>query len=170
MAEKVKYLKEIVPHLQKKFGEEKAQFIIDKAWQRYAEIVEENKDEPKAYYTHTRQRRTIGWVLLALSVLMIAGALAVAVWDGFRNGFTFLQFFIRLVTIFTVYKLFDMIFFDYFLLLKLHFFQHYYPEVENAFADPNRKYGFNIKSQLVKLISVFPAISALVAWICTLVK
>ena len=56
MAEKVKYLKEIVPHLEKRFGEDRAQAIIDKAWRRYAEIVEENKDEPKAYYTHTRKR------------------------------------------------------------------------------------------------------------------
>lgn len=56
MAEKVKYLKEIVPHLEKRFGEDRARVIIDKAWRRYAEIVAENKDEPKAYYTHTRKR------------------------------------------------------------------------------------------------------------------
>ena len=31
-----------------------------------------------------------------------------------------------------------------------------------------RKYGFNIKSQLLKLFVIFPAVSALAAWICTL--
>lgn len=56
MAEKVKYLDGIVSHLEKRFGAEKATAVIDKAWQRYAELIEENKDEPKAYYTHTRQR------------------------------------------------------------------------------------------------------------------
>ncbi len=114
--------------------------------------------------------RTIGWVLMVFSILMILGALGTALWDGIRSGFTFRQFFLRLVIMFTVYKLYDMIFFDYFLLMKFHFFQHYFPEVESVFDDPKRKYGFNLKSQLVKLILVFPAISALAAWICTLLN
>jgi hypothetical protein len=112
--------------------------------------------------------RTIGWVLMVFSILMILGSLAIAILDGFRCGFTFRQFFTRLVIIFTVYKVYDMIFFDYFLLLKSHFFQYYYPEVERVME--GRKYGFNIRSQLVKLFVIFPAISALAAWICTLVK
>ncbi len=110
--------------------------------------------------------RTIGWVLMAFSFLMILGAVVIAIWDGFRSGFTFWQFFTRLLIMFTIYKIYDMIFFDYFLLCRFHFFQHYYPEVESALE--GRKYGFNIKSQLVKLLVVFPAISALAAWICTL--
>lgn len=114
--------------------------------------------------------RTIGWVLMAFSVLMILGALAIAIWDSFRSRFTFWRLFIRLVVMFTVYKLYDMIFFDYFLLMKFHFFQHYYPEVKSVFDDSNRKYGFNIKSQLLKLLVIFPAASALVAWICTLIS
>ena len=31
-----------------------------------------------------------------------------------------------------------------------------------------RKYGFNIVSQLLKLFVIFPTVSALAAWICTL--
>ena len=56
MAKQVKYLGQIVPHLEKKYGREKAGVIMEKARARYAELVTENKDEPKAYYTHTRQR------------------------------------------------------------------------------------------------------------------
>ncbi len=112
--------------------------------------------------------RTIGWVLMGFSFLMILGAFVIAVWDGFRNGFTFRQFFTRLVIIFTVYKIYDMIFFDYFLLLKFRFFQHYYPEGKSVLE--GKKYGFNIRSQLLKLLVIFPAISALAAWLCTLVK
>ncbi|MBQ8921595.1 MAG: hypothetical protein IJ060_05470 [Oscillospiraceae bacterium] len=52
------------------------------------------------------------------------------------------------------------------LLMKSGFFQHYFPETAPALA--NRKYGFNIISQLVKLLIIFPAASALAAWICTL--
>jgi len=110
--------------------------------------------------------RAIGWVLMVFSILMILGALGIAIWDGFRSGFTFWQFFLRLAIMFTVYKAYDMVFFDYFLLCKFRFFQHYYPEVESTYE--GRKYGFNIKSQMLKLFVIFPAVSALVAWICTL--
>ena len=51
--------------------------------------------------------------------------LGIAIWDGFRSGFTFWQFFLRIAIMFTVYKVYDMIFFDYFLLCKFRFFQHY---------------------------------------------
>lgn len=109
--------------------------------------------------------RIIGWTLMVFSVLMILGVGVIAVWDGFRSAFTFSQFFLRFVMIFTIYKLYDMICFDYFLLMKFHFFQYYYPEVESVY--PLKKYGFNIKSQLLKLLVIFPAASALAAWICT---
>jgi len=111
--------------------------------------------------------RTLGWVMMIFSAVVILGVGVAAIWDGFRSGYTFWQFFLRFVLIFTIYKVYDMVFFDYFLLMKFRFFQHYYPEVESAME--NRKYGFNIKSQLLKLLVIFPAASALAAWICTLV-
>ena len=110
--------------------------------------------------------RAMGWVMMILSVLMILGVGVISIWDGFRNGYSFMEFFVRFVMIFTIYKAYDMIFFDWFLLCKFHFFQHYYPETELALN--GRKYGFNIKSQLLKLLVIFPAGSALAAWVCTL--
>ena len=110
--------------------------------------------------------RAIGWTLFIISILMILGVGVIAVWDGFRSNFTFRQFFLRFVVIFTIYKICDMTLIDNFLLLKFHFFQHYYPEAAQAME--GRKYGFNIKSQLLKLLVIFPAVSALAAWICTL--
>ena len=112
--------------------------------------------------------RTIGWTLMVFSILMILGVGVIAIWDGFRSGFTFSQFFLRFVLIFTIYKLYDMICFDYFLLMRFHFFQFYYPEVGSVY--PLKKYGYNIKSQLLKLLVIFPAASALAAWICTLIR
>ena len=109
--------------------------------------------------------RTMGWVLMILSILVIAGAFVIAVWDGVRSGYSFAQFFLRFVLILTIYKVYDMVFFDWFLLCRFHFFQHYYPEVESVYT--GRTYGYNIKSQLLKLFVVFPAASALAAWICT---
>ena len=58
-----------------------------------------------------------------------------------------------------------MVCFDYFLLMKFRFFQHYYPETESALV--GRKYGFNLKSQLLKLLIIFPAASTIAAWICS---
>ena len=110
--------------------------------------------------------RIIGWSLMIFSMLMILGVGIVSIWDGFRSGYTFIQFFLRFVLIFTIYKVYDMVCFDYFLLMKYHFFQFYFPEVEKVYT--GRKYGYNIKSQLLKLLVIFPAASALAAWICTL--
>ena len=110
--------------------------------------------------------RIIGWTLMIFSMLMILGVGIVSIWDGFRSGYTFIQFFLRFVLIFTIYKVYDMVCFDYFLLMKYHFFQFYFPEVESVYS--GRKYGYNIKSQLLKFLIIFPAASALAAWICTL--
>lgn len=109
--------------------------------------------------------RVIGWTIMVFSMLLILGVGVISIWDGFRSGFTFLQFFVRFVLIFTVYKIYDMVFFDYFLLMKYKFFQFYFPEVESVYT--GRKYGYNIRSQLLKLLVIFPAASALAAWVCT---
>ena len=110
--------------------------------------------------------KALGRMLMIFSLLMIIGSLVIAVWDGFRNDYSFWQFCLRFVLIFTIYKIYDMVCFDYFLLIKFHFFQFYFPEIESVCL--GRKYGFNIKSQLLKLFIIFPAISALMAWICSL--
>ncbi len=110
--------------------------------------------------------RKIGWTFMIMSMALILGVGVISIWDGFRSNFTFCQFFLRFVLIFTIYKIYDMIFFDYFLLCKYHFFQTFTPEVTPVYT--NRKYGYNIRSQLLKLIVVFPAASAIAAWICSL--
>ncbi len=110
--------------------------------------------------------RAMGWVLIIFSIVMILGVGVVSIWDGFRSGYSFARFFLRFLLIFTIYKAYDMIFFDWFLLCRFHFFQYYYPEVERVYS--GRKYGYNIKSQLLKLLVIFPAASALAAWLCSL--
>ena len=56
MAKQVRYLKQVVSHLENSYGLEKAKAIMDKALKRYDEIVEENINEPKEYHIHTRER------------------------------------------------------------------------------------------------------------------
>ena len=112
--------------------------------------------------------RAIGWTLMIFSVLLIAGVGVISIWDGFRSGYTFRQFFMRFLFIFTVYKLYDMTCFDWFLLCRSRFFQHYYPETEPVYN--GRKYGYNLRSQLLKLLVIFPAACALAAWICSVLS
>lgn len=139
-------------------------FIQDKKFFSSApkEAVEAIKPRDKELFYGAK---TIGWTLMVFSVLLILGTGVVSIWDGFRSGFNFIQFFLRFYLIFAIYKIYDMICFDYFLLMKYHFFQFYFPEVEKVYT--GRKYGYNIKSQLLKLLVIFPAASALVAWICS---
>jgi len=56
MNSKNQYLKEIVPHLEEKYGAEKAEAIIAAAWKQFEAICAENADEPKAYDMHTKDR------------------------------------------------------------------------------------------------------------------
>ena len=107
----------------------------------------------------------LGGFLMAVSLLGIAGAFVFGAVNGIRNGFTFLQFFARFLMMLYLYKAFDMIFIDFFLLTKSHFFQHFYPETEGCKGF--HSYGFNKKSQIAKII-IFPFASLLGAWICTL--
>ena len=109
--------------------------------------------------------RALGIILLTLSFGGCAFAFIYGAVNGIQNGFTFWQFFVRFLIMLYLYKAFDMVCFDWLLLTKSHFFQHYYPEIEGC--EGLEKYGFNLKSQIAKLIA-FPFVSLLAAWICTL--
>ena len=111
-------------------------------------------------------QHVVGYIMVTIAFALMGGAVVIGAWNGIKNDFTFWQFFFRFVFIFSAYKIYDMICFDYFLLMKYHFFQFYFPEVEKVYT--GRKYGYNLKSQLLKLLVIFPAASGIAAWICTL--
>ncbi len=121
------------------------------------------QDKPERF----KGAKTIGGVLLGVSLCGCVFAFIYGAINGIQNGFTFWQFFARFLIMLYLYKAFDMVCFDWLLLTKSHFFQHYYPEIEGC--ESLKKYGFNLKSQIVKLIA-FPFISLLAAWICTLLS
>ena len=107
----------------------------------------------------------LGYTLALISVLCIVGAFVFGAVDGIKNGFTFWQFFARFLIMLYLYKAFDMIFIDWYLLTKSHFFQHYYPEAEGCRGF--HSYGFNRKSQIAKII-IFPFVALAAAGICML--
>ncbi|MCM1543208.1 MAG: hypothetical protein NC121_18400 [Blautia sp.] len=109
--------------------------------------------------------RLLGWAILIMDVTAFLFVFVYAGWDGIRSGYNFWQFAARFLTMLYLLKAFDIIFFDWFLLTKSHFFQHYYPETEGCAG--YRQFGFNRKEQITKII-LFPFVALLLAWICTL--
>lgn len=109
--------------------------------------------------------RALGWFLLILCVLVNLGAFVYAGWDGLCRGYGFWQFFGRFLTMLYLLKAFDIIFLDWLLLTKSHFFQHYYPETEGCAG--YHQFGFNRREQLTRIV-LFPFVSLLLAWLCTL--
>lgn len=110
----------------------------------------------------------LGYVLAFATVAMIIGAVVIAVWDGIKRGYGFLQFFIRSLIMLDGYKIWDMLFLDKYLLTRSNFFQHYYPEI--AGCESMKKFGFNFKPQILKLLVIFPIISLATAGFCVLLK
>ncbi len=124
----------------------------------------------QAAVTHHPERfpraHALGWKLAVLCMLTMIGVFAYAGFDGVKNGYTFWRLFIRYITILYIWKVYDIVFFDRFLLTKTRFFQHFYPETEGC--EGYRSFGFNRKAQLVRIL-LFPFAAALVARLALLI-
>ena len=108
--------------------------------------------------------RLLGWTLLVIAVLAFPGTFLYGALDGIHRSYGFWQFFARFLTMLYLLKAFDIIFLDWFLLTKAHFYQHYFPETEGCAG--YHQFGFNRKQQIGKLV-LFPFVALLLAWICT---
>ena len=107
----------------------------------------------------------IGYALAVIALIMIIGPVVYGAADGIRNHFTYMQFFLRFLIMMWSVKLYDIAFFDYYLLCRSHFFTHYYPETAPCLGP--HLFGYNWKSHLQEILFLL-ALSALLAWICTL--
>lgn len=131
------------------------------------------KDELEMLQIHEERfpgMHILGYVLGIAAIAMIAVAVIIAVWDGIKKDYGFLQFFIRFLIMLEGYKIWDMLFLDNYLLTKSNFFQHYYPEIEGC--ESLKKSGrqlYNFKEQILKLLVVFPLVSLAIAELCVLI-
>lgn len=123
------------------------------------EMVKEMPDQP-------RWKNILGTVLFILIAFCIIGLFIWGGWDAVRTDMNFWQTFLRFVIMLEVYKLYDIVFFDYFMLTKMHFIEKLYPSLKGAKGLDF--FGFNAKSQISKIIIV-PLISAAFAAICVYV-
>lgn len=108
---------------------------------------------------------TIGWIIIIFAFLMYPVAFILGGWDGVKNGFGFLKFFIRFIIMLFGMETFDIIFFDWVLLCNSNFFLRYYPEVKGIVG--RHMFGYNKRTHVIHYLVYIP-VSALIAWICTL--
>lgn len=132
----------------------------------FSSAPKENLDRIPAHKPERfRGAHLLGWLLAAFAIALFAGAFVLAGWDGVRNGFSFGAFFGRFVFMLYALEVYDIFFFDWFLLCRSNFFAHFYPEVKGAVGP--EQFGYNKKTHLRHFALYLPA-SALLAWICML--
>lgn len=125
------------------------------------EIVDAIPDRKERF----KGAHTIGWGLIAVAFLAFAGAFVLGGWDGIKNDFSFLGFFIRFIIMLYGLEIFDIGFFDWKLLCHSNIFPRYYPEVTDIVGP--HIFGFNWKIHLMHFIVYIP-VGAVIAWICTI--
>ncbi len=109
----------------------------------------------------------LGWQLAVFSLILMIGVFIYGGYDGLRQGFSFRQLTVRFALILYIWKVFDIVCLDWYLLTKSHFFQHYYPETEGCKGYDS--FGFNRREQLARLV-LFPFVSMIMAFICILFR
>lgn len=110
-------------------------------------------------------KRFMGWVILAAFCILYIGLFVYGAADGIKNGYSFWQFLLRFLIIGASIKVFDIVFFDYFILTKTRFFQHFFPETEGCKGW--KDFGFNRKQQIRQCVAIVFS-SLIVAFICSL--
>ena len=64
----------------------------------------------------------IGWLIAGIAISLFAGAFVFGAWAGVRNGFGFPEFFGRFLAMLYGMEIYDILFFDWFLLCRSNFF------------------------------------------------
>ena len=112
-------------------------------------------------------KRVFGCVILVFLLAAMLGIIIYAGVDGIRQEYSFGCFLLRFLIIGIGVKVFDIVGLDFFLLTKMHFFQHYFPETEGCAGWQD--FGFNRKEQIRQCI-IIPVCCLALAGIFTYVK
>ncbi len=107
----------------------------------------------------------IGWLMMAVAILMFIGAFALGICNGIQNNYGFLKFFARFLIMLYCMEIYDIVFFDWFLLCHSGFYPHFYPETKEIVGAG--LFGFNKKTHILHFLIYIP-VCAVLALICTL--
>jgi hypothetical protein len=119
-----------------------------------------NHPDPPAW------KQTVGYLMTAVAAAVYLGVLYYLGADGLRHGYGFWSLFGRFMLFLYGYKLFDILVQDQYIVITRNYYVRFFPETKNCKSWNDR--SFNTKNQLIRLIA-FPFVSALLAWICTLI-
>lgn len=112
-----------------------------------------------------RGAHVIGWVIVLFALFLFIGSFLYGAWDGIQNGFGFAAFFARFLFMLYVMEIYDIGFFDWFLLCHSGFFPHFYPELKGVVGP--HMFGYNKKTHILHFALYIP-LSAALAWVCAL--
>lgn len=120
-------------------------FIQDKRF--FGSAPKENPAVISERKERFRGAHIIGWFIVAAALLLLAEAVALGIWDGVRNDFGFLKFFVRFLVMLYVMEIYDIVFFDWVLLCHSGFFPHFYPELKGVVGP--HMFGYNKKEHIL---------------------
>ena len=138
-------------------------FIQDK--RLFSSAPKENLEVIPDKKERFRGAHIVGWIIAVIALLIFAGAFVLAAWDGVKKDFGFLKFFARFLVMLYCMEIYDIFFFDWFLLCHSNFFPHFYPETKGVVGP--HMFGYNKKTHIIHFVIYIP-ICAVVAWVCTL--
>lgn len=132
-------------------------FIQDKRFFSSAskEILDAIPDKKERF----RGAHIIGWIIEGIAVLLFLAAAVLAAWDGIRNGFGFFRFFGRYLIMLYCMELYDILFFNWFLLCHSNFFPHFYPELKGIVGP--HMFGYNKRTHILHFLLYIPLCAAL---------
>ena len=128
-------------------------FIQDKRF--FSSAPKENLDAIPDTKERFPSAHSIGWVIEIIAILLFLAAAALSVWDGVRNGFGFLDFFVRFLAVLYAMEIYDIIFFDWVLLCHSNFFPHFYPELKGVVGP--HMFGYNKRTHIRHFVIYIPA-------------
>lgn len=139
-------------------------FIQDKRF--FSSAPKENLAAIPERKERFRGAHMIGWFLIGIAFLIFIGAIVLSVWDGVRNDFSFLKFFVRFLAMLYAMETYDIVFFDWVLLCHSNFFPHFYPELKGIVGP--HMFGYNKKTHIMHFVMYIP-VCAVIAWVCTFI-
>lgn len=138
-------------------------FIQDKRF--FSSAPKENLEAIQDKKERFHGAHAVGWAIEVIAILIFIGAAVLAVGDGLRNDFGFLNFFVRFIIMLYCMEIYDIIFFDWVLLCHSNFFPHFYPELKGIVGA--HMFGYNKKTHILHFVIYIPACAA-AAWLCSI--
>ncbi len=130
--------------------------LFSSAPKEYQAVIQDKKERFKGAHI-------VGWIIVILAILLFIGAFVLSIWDAITNDFSSWQYFIRFIIMLFGLEIYDIVFFDWYLLCHSNFYIHFYPEVKEVSRE--HMFGFNKKEHITHFIIYIP-ICALLALGC----